>query len=60
MMIASKVPTAIGMANSGGWPSRRQTSKNTGTGIAPPPMPNSPARKPISAPDTCSTPIVLK
>ena len=49
-MIASEVPMQSCMRTSSGTPMMRNTSYSTGTMIAPPPMPNRPARKPASTP----------
>src|SRR5690606_6513497 len=46
IMTASEVPTAMCMRISGGMPTAVQTSYSTGTRMAPPPMPNNPARNP--------------
>ena len=47
MMIASEVPTQSCMRTSSGTPRTRNTSYSTGTMMAPPPMPNRPARMPV-------------
>ncbi len=49
-IIASEVPIASGMATASASPISRNTSKKTGTLIAPPPTPKSPASRPIAAP----------
>jgi hypothetical protein len=54
MMMASEVPTHSGIRTSSGTPANRKHSKNTGTRMAPPPIPNTPARNPDSAPTTTS------
>src|SRR5579871_4615973 len=49
-MIASEVPMHSCMRTASGTSSKRKTSNNTGTMMAPPPMPNSPARMPVRTP----------
>ena len=49
-MMASEVPTQSCMRTSSGTPSTRNTSYSTGTMMAPPPMPNRPARMPVRMP----------
>src|SRR5690348_8945949 len=49
-MIASEVPMQSCMRTSSGTPMTRNTSYNTGTMIAPPPIPNRPARMPTRMP----------
>src|SRR5712691_6397959 len=49
-MIASEVPTQSWKRTSSGTPSARNTSYRTGTTSAPPPMPNRPARMPVTTP----------
>src|SRR5581483_2680673 len=49
-MIAREVPTHSCMRTESGTPSRRNISKSTGTMMAPPPMPKSPARTPLTIP----------
>src|SRR6185312_6804635 len=49
-MIASDVPMQSCMRTSSGTPMTRKTSYSTGTMIAPPPMPNRPARMPTRMP----------
>src|SRR6266851_4159174 len=49
-MIASEVPMQSCMRTSSGTPSTRKNSYSTGTMTAPPPMPNSPARMPVTTP----------
>ena len=49
-MMASDVPMHNCMRTSSGTPSTRNTSYSTGTMMAPPPMPNRPARMPTSMP----------
>ena len=49
-MIASEVPMHSCMRTSSGTPSTRNTSNSTGTMTAPPPIPNSPARMPVTIP----------
>src|SRR5712691_4846733 len=51
-MMASEVPTHSCMRSSSGTPRMRKTSNSTGTMTAPPPMPNSPARIPVTSPAT--------
>ena len=46
-MMAIEVPMQSCMRTSSGTPSTRNTSYSTGTMMAPPPMPNRPARMPI-------------
>ena len=50
MMMASEVPMQSCMRTSSGTLSARNTSYSTGTMMAPPPMPNRPARMPTSTP----------
>src|SRR4029077_12172832 len=49
-MIASDVPTQSCMRTASGTSRMRKTSYSTGTMTAPPPMPNSPARSPVTTP----------
>ena len=49
-MIANEVPIQVWMRTSSGTSSTRNTSYSTGTMMAPPPLPNSPARRPTSMP----------
>src|SRR5215470_5745471 len=49
-MMASEVPTQSWKRTSSGTPSARNTSYRTGTMSAPPPMPNRPARMPVTTP----------
>ena len=49
-MMASEVPMHSCMRTSSGTPSTRNTSYSTGTMMAPPPMPNRPARMPTRMP----------
>ena len=49
-MMASEVPMHSCMRTSSGTPSARNTSYSTGTMMAPPPMPNRPARMPTRMP----------
>ena len=51
-MIAIEVPTQSWKRTSSGTPSTRNTSYSTGTMSAPPPMPNRPARMPVTKPPT--------
>ena len=51
-MIAIEVPTHSCIRTSSGTPRMRNTSYSTGTMIAPPPMPNRPARMPVATPPT--------
>ena len=50
MMIAIEVPTQSCMRTSSGTPRMRKISYSTGTMMAPPPMPNRPARMPVATP----------
>ena len=52
MMIAIEVPTQSCMRTSSGTPRMRKISYSTGTMMAPPPMPNRPARMPVATPAT--------
>ena len=49
-MMASEVPMHICMRTSSGTLSTRNTSYSTGTMTAPPPMPNSPEKMPVTTP----------
>src|ERR1700730_3848903 len=49
-MMASDVPTQSCMRTSCGTPNMRKSSNNTGTTMMPPPMPNNPARIPVTTP----------
>src|SRR5712671_826037 len=49
-MMASDVPTQSCMRTSSGTPKMRKISNNTGTTTMPPPIPNSPARIPVTTP----------
>ena len=49
-MIANEVPMQSCMRTSSGTPNTRKNSYSTGTITAPPPMPNSPARIPVTTP----------
>ena len=49
-MVENEVPSAIAISCASGTPARGNKINSMGTMIVPPPMPNSPAKKPVTAP----------